>query len=195
MSIDVNTINKYMQTNATTGRTVNNDLGKDEFLNLLVTQLSHQDPLEPTSDTEFIAQMAQFSSLEQMQNLNSTMQSQAAYGMIGKDIYASAVYDAESKTTIPADLHGGVVGVAKLGGVEYLTVYEYDTGDYYYVPVEKVTQITQGVTVMDQITALTNLVSQLVQNTAPQENNGEEPVQEPDPVPPADAPDETPTDA
>ena len=46
-------------------------LGKDEFLGLLVTQMQYQDPLEPTNDTEFIAQMAQFSSLEQMQNLNT----------------------------------------------------------------------------------------------------------------------------
>jgi len=44
-------------------------LGKDEFLQLLVTQLQYQDPLEPMSDTEYIAQLAQFSSLEQMQNI------------------------------------------------------------------------------------------------------------------------------
>ncbi|OVE76278.1 hypothetical protein BVX97_01545 [bacterium E08(2017)] len=45
-------------------------LGKDEFLNLLTAQLSNQDPLNPTDSTDMIAQLAQFSSLEQMKNLN-----------------------------------------------------------------------------------------------------------------------------
>lgn len=52
------------------------DLDKDAFLRLLTTQLGNQDPLNPTEDREFIAQMAQFSSLEQMQNLNDTFKSE-----------------------------------------------------------------------------------------------------------------------
>lgn len=48
-------------------------LGQDEFLELLITQLSNQDPLEPVKDTEFIAQMASFSALEQQSALNKTM--------------------------------------------------------------------------------------------------------------------------
>lgn len=51
-------------------------LDRDAFLKLLTTQLSNQDPLNPTEDREFIAQMAQFSSLEQMQNLNDTFKSE-----------------------------------------------------------------------------------------------------------------------
>ncbi|NCO66019.1 MAG: flagellar hook assembly protein FlgD [Candidatus Aquicultor secundus] len=45
-------------------------LGKDSFLQLLVTQMRYQDPLEPAKDTDYIAQLAQFNALEQMQNLN-----------------------------------------------------------------------------------------------------------------------------
>ncbi len=53
---------------------VNKDvLGKDDFLRLLTTQLRYQDPINPVQDQEFVAQLAQFSSLEQMQNLNTTM--------------------------------------------------------------------------------------------------------------------------
>ncbi len=48
-------------------------LGKDEFLKLLTTQMSSQDPLKPMDNSEMIAQLAQFSALEQMQNLNNQM--------------------------------------------------------------------------------------------------------------------------
>ncbi|MFY9496728.1 MAG: flagellar hook capping FlgD N-terminal domain-containing protein, partial [Halanaerobiales bacterium] len=50
-----------------------NNLDKDAFFKLLITQLKYQDPLTPMENTEFVAQMAQFSSLEQMANMNANL--------------------------------------------------------------------------------------------------------------------------
>lgn len=58
-----------------TKQTGNSELGKDAFLQLLITQLQHQDPTNPMDDREFISQMAQFSSLEQMQNMTKAIES------------------------------------------------------------------------------------------------------------------------
>ena len=54
-------------------RTPSPDLGKDEFLKILMVQLQNQDPTNPMDDREFIAQMAQFSSLEQMMNMSKSI--------------------------------------------------------------------------------------------------------------------------
>lgn len=54
-------------------------LGQQDFLQLLVTQLQHQDPLEPQPATEFTAQLAQFSSLEQLMNVNTALQQLASF--------------------------------------------------------------------------------------------------------------------
>ncbi len=64
-------VDRFNKTLAVNGRTASQQLGKDDFLKLLIEQLSHQDPLSPMENTEFIAQMAQFSSLEQITNMSS----------------------------------------------------------------------------------------------------------------------------
>lgn len=75
---------------------------KDTFLTLLITQLTHQDPLNPVEDTEFLAQLAQFNSVEQLQNLNSTVENMSgvvaqsqitdAVGLIGRAVQAKGDY-------------------------------------------------------------------------------------------------------
>ena len=102
-------------TTATTSKT-SNVLGKDDFLKLLVTQLQNQDPLNPTSDQDFIAQMAQFSSLEQMQNMNTSLLTSQASTLIGKTV---------SWTGDDSQIHGGVVqGVSMVNGQPKLVVDE-----------------------------------------------------------------------
>ena len=70
-----------------------NALGQDDFLKILITQLSYQDPTAPMEDKEFVAQMAQFSSLEQMNKMGSefaklsgTLNLNSAISLIGKNV-------------------------------------------------------------------------------------------------------------
>ncbi|GHV88355.1 flagellar hook assembly protein FlgD [Spirochaetia bacterium] len=69
--VQLNSLVKEHNGKINEGRTPQQNLGKDDFLKLLITQLSYQDPMAPMEDKEFIAQMAQFSSLEQMSAMAS----------------------------------------------------------------------------------------------------------------------------
>ncbi|MBN1547772.1 MAG: hypothetical protein JW902_14065 [Syntrophaceae bacterium] len=85
------------QSSSTTAKTTS--LGKDDFLKMLVAQLKNQDPLNPMDGTEFAAQLAQFSSLEQLTNINSqlqnlelyqtTMNNSQAVNLLGREVSVS----------------------------------------------------------------------------------------------------------
>jgi len=68
-------------------KTSNNGMDKDAFLQLLVAQMQYQDPLEPTSNTEYIAQYAQFSQVEQLQNMASSTDLARASSLVGEQVY------------------------------------------------------------------------------------------------------------
>jgi len=112
----------------------NPSLGKEEFLTLLVAQLKNQDPLSPTNPEEMAAQLAQFSSLEQLIQVNENLQSQdvassamagalnntAAVGVLGKTVLASG--DLVTVTGEGDEII--TVGVEGNGGAGTLTLYD-----------------------------------------------------------------------
>ena len=88
-----NAVNSFNKSIAVNGRTASKELGKDDFLKLLLAQLANQDPTSPMENTQFIAQMAQFSSLEQMTNMSTEftklanmLNSSEAVNVIGKTV-------------------------------------------------------------------------------------------------------------
>ena len=113
-------------TTSTTPASAQSPLGKEDFLRLLVAQLSAQDPLNPMDSTEFTAQLAQFSALEQMTNVNKTLEelvaAQQAMGnssmisLIGKlvDIPGNSFEHTQGETTNLTYTLGGEAGSTKI---------------------------------------------------------------------------------
>ena len=113
---------------------LNDELGKDAFLQLLVAQMKYQDPLDPQDNSEYIAELANFSALEQMTNVNSNLESLATTinnidtsvlvgqlsSMVGKGINWSTVtksQDADGTITSTTNTYSGVVqGVSLSSG-------------------------------------------------------------------------------
>ncbi|MDR0381809.1 MAG: hypothetical protein LBH86_07465 [Oscillospiraceae bacterium] len=102
-------------------RVPNNQLGKNEFLKLLIAQLQNQDPLSPQDNTEMIAQMAQFSALEAVTNLSSAFLQNQAYSMIGKGVLGQIV---DTNSGIAQQVAGLVSSAGVKDGKPYVMVGE-----------------------------------------------------------------------
>ncbi|AIQ47859.1 flagellar hook capping protein [Paenibacillus sp. FSL R7-0273] len=111
----------YVANNSDTAKTTGNStLGKDQFLKILITQLQNQDPMQPMEDKEFIAQMAQFSSVEQLMNISTQLTAMnqslgSVSGLIGKDITWN-----DASTELPKS--GNVESIVVSGGIQYAVV-------------------------------------------------------------------------
>lgn len=77
----------------TSKATNSSTMDKDAFLQLLVAQMKYQDPLEPTSNTEYISQYATFSELEQMQNMSATLELSRAANLVGQTVVVESTDD------------------------------------------------------------------------------------------------------
>ena len=97
-TVDTTATSAYLKSLQTPGSTTAGDsatgassLGKDSFLKLLVTQMQNQNPLDPQDNSEFVAQLAQFSSLETMQNLSTSVDSISTMYQSSQALQASSL--------------------------------------------------------------------------------------------------------
>lgn len=115
-----------------------NGMGKQEFLTLLVTQLRNQDPLNPSQPHEFAAQLAQFSSLEQLVNIAAQLDAQqatnlamielvnasSALGVLGREVIATG-----DSVSVGESGSADVTFNAEAGGRAVVTVFDPETGE------------------------------------------------------------------
>jgi flagellar basal-body rod modification protein FlgD len=111
------------------------ELGKEQFLSLLVLQLRYQDPLNPMDNREFIAQIAQFSALEQMQNMNASQSAAKGFAMIGKYVTATLKDEVTGANRI---VEGHVESVVMSGSRVFLTVAGMQ------IPIDNVSVVADG---------------------------------------------------
>ena len=115
-------------------------LDKDAFLQLLVTQMKYQDPLNPSSNTEYMSQLAQFTSLEEMENLNSTFRHSDAQSLVGSYV----IVKTENSSGGTDYVSGLVDYVTMTNGKPYLSI---NDNYYSYEDIDSVVDV-------DYITAL-----------------------------------------
>ena len=95
------------------------DLGYDQFLQILCAEMQYQDPLNPTSNTDYIAQMATFTQVESMLNMQNTMTSSQANDLVGKYVIMKVTSSTTGEVTYAS---GNVDYVLHENGKTYLSI-------------------------------------------------------------------------
>lgn len=143
-------INGSQQNSKTTGKSI---LGKDDFLNLMIQQMKYQDPMNPMDSNQYAAQLAQFTSLEQLQNINKSLDASLnanfqlaqavnntmSTNLIGKEVKFNSPlieYNGQEKITLDYKLagnaHTGVIKIKDANGqvVKTIELSELSAGEY-----------------------------------------------------------------
>lgn len=137
-----------------------NSMDKEAFLQLLVAQMKYQDPLQPTSNTEYISQYATFSELEQMQNMSANMTLSRASEMVGKEVIVESTSESGKTTTV----QGQVEAVTYQGNKAYVsidgTLYSVDdvvqiVDDEYQAGIEAISTINKELEKLPKIEQVT----------------------------------------
>lgn len=106
-------------------------LGKDAFLQLLVAQMQNQDPMKPQDNSQMVAELAQFTTIEEIQNLGGSMDNANAFSLVGKNVIIEVGKSSESTTT--TTVGGYVEYVQMVDGKAKLCIdgelYEYEDLD------------------------------------------------------------------
>jgi flagellar basal-body rod modification protein FlgD len=119
------------------GKAKGNNLGKDDFLKILITQLQNQDPMQPLQDKEFIAQMAQFTSVEQLTNMSTEMKLlRQSLGFAPSLIGKSVEWTATDSTGSEISKSGVVTAITFKNGNQYVSV------DGEEVSLDRLTKVT-----------------------------------------------------
>ena len=106
-------------TSASTSTQKSNDLGYDQFLQILCAEMQYQDPLNPTSNTDYIAQMATFTQVESMLNMQNTMTSSQANDLVGKYVIMKVTSSTTGEVSYAA---GNVDYVLHQNGKTFLSI-------------------------------------------------------------------------
>lgn len=111
------TSNNFFVSSSSTS-TTNSSIDFNSFLSILTAELKYQDPSNPVSNTEYVSQMAQLSSLSQLENVYAASSNSAAFSLIGKEVTYQTT-DSSGSTT---ESSGTVQSVISSGGTTYLNV-------------------------------------------------------------------------
>jgi flagellar basal-body rod modification protein FlgD len=120
---------------ATPTASAQDQLNFNQFLNIMTTELQNQDPLNPTSDTEYFSQLAEMGTVQGVDNVQQTLQVSEASSLLGKSVTATV-----TNNGVSSNVTGTVVGLSNQSGTYNLAIQD-SAGSVTYAPVSSVQDI------------------------------------------------------